>query len=69
MHFDTSDLHKVHDHRIVWTYSDTARALQCSVWLVQKLVQQDRIPFAKIGRLVRFSPARVAEWLARGANR
>ncbi len=51
------------DYRLVWTFDDVARELQCSKRLVEKLVQKDRIPHAKVGRLVRFSPARIKEWI------
>ena len=56
-------------HKFVWTVKDVARELQCSVRHVQELIAQDKIPYAKIGRLVRFSPAKVNEWLKKGGTR
>jgi excisionase family DNA binding protein len=55
--------------KLVWTFEDVAKELNCSVRLVQKLVAEERIPYAKVGRLVRFSRARIHEWLQKGGNR
>jgi len=49
--------------KMVWTVEDVARELGCSVRLVHKLVHADRIPYAKVGRLVRFSRLPIHEWL------
>jgi excisionase family DNA binding protein len=38
--------------------------LAVSEKFVRRLVDQRRIPFRKVGRLVRFDPAEVAQWLA-----
>ena len=46
---------------------------QLSVWLndsvrhLRRLVDENRIPYIKVGHFVRFDPAAIAEWLA--ANR
>lgn len=55
--------------KLVWTADDVARELQCSLRHVRKLVSEDRIPYFKIGRLVRFSPLRIREWLLKGGTR
>lgn len=56
-------------NRIVWTVEDVARELHCSIRHIRKLVSEDRIPYAKMGRLVRFHPDRVHEWLHKGGTR
>jgi excisionase family DNA binding protein len=38
--------------------------LGVSVKFVRKLVDQRRVPFVRIGRLVRFDPTAVTAWLA-----
>lgn len=53
----------------VWTTEDVARELNISVRYVYKLISEDRIPYSKVGRLVRFSPVRVIEWLQKGGTR
>jgi excisionase family DNA binding protein len=53
----------------VWSVEDVARELSVSVRHVYRLVSRDRIPYAKVGRVVRFSPAKIAEWLHKGGTR
>ena len=53
----------------VWTTEDVARELNISSRYVYKLISEDRIPYSKVGRLVRFSPVRVIEWLQNGGTR
>ena len=55
--------------KLVWSVEDVARELQVSERYVYKLVSNDKIPYSKIGRLVRFSPVRVYEWLKQGGTR
>lgn len=55
--------------KLVWTVNDVASELQCSVRHVRTLVSEDQIPFFKVGRLVRFSPIRIREWLSKGGTR
>ena len=55
--------------KLVWTADDVARELNVSVRYVYKLISSDRIPYAKLGRLVRFSPVKVIEWLKKGGTR
>jgi excisionase family DNA binding protein len=55
--------------KLVWNVEDVARELECSVRHVRKLVSENKIPYLKIGRLVRFSPLRVREWLHKGGTR
>ncbi len=53
----------------VWSVEDLARELKISRSYIYKLISKDKIPFAKVGRLVRFSPERVYEWLSKGGTR
>ncbi len=55
--------------KLVWTVADVARELDCSARHVRKLVSNDCIPYCKVGRLVRFSPLRISEWLLKGGTR
>ncbi len=55
--------------KLIWTVEDVARELNCSQRHVYKLISNDKIPYSKVGRLVRFSPARVSEWLRQGGTR
>ncbi|RYZ93296.1 MAG: DNA-binding protein [Proteobacteria bacterium] len=59
----------VFENQFVWTVEDAAQELQCSVRHIRALVSDNRIPYGKIGRLVRFSPPRVREWLSKGGTR
>ncbi len=53
----------------IWSVEDVARELKLSRSHVYKLISEDKIPFAKVGRLVRFYPERVYEWLSKGGTR
>ena len=71
-HIESGGHASIFDSRIVklvWNVDDVARELECSVRHVRKLVSENRIPYLKIGRLVRFSPLRVREWLHKGGTR
>jgi len=57
------------EYAFVWSVQDVARELKCSTRLIARLVSDDRIPYAKVGRLVRFSPIRIGEWIRKGGNR
>ena len=57
------------ENRVVWSVEDVARELQVSIRHVYKLVSQNRIPYCKVGRLVRFCPVRICEWLHKGGTR
>ena len=59
----------IFENKIVWTVEDVARELSCSVRHVRKLVSEERIPYTKVGRLVRFSPQRLSAWLLNGGTR
>jgi len=54
---------------LVWTIEDVARELKVSVRHVYRLLAEDKIPHAKVGRLVRFSPSQIEEWIKRGGTR
>ena len=54
---------------LVWSVSDVARELKLSRSHIYRLISQDKIPYAKVGRLVRFYPERVYEWLSKGGTR
>ncbi len=63
---------QIFDNRIVklvWTIEDVAAELHCSVRHVRNLVSENKIPYFKVGRLVRFSPLRLREWLHKGGTR
>ena len=71
-HMDSGGNNPLFDSKIVklvWNVDDVARELECSVRHVRKLVSENKIPYLKIGRLVRFSPLRVREWLHKGGTR
>ncbi|MBI1859837.1 MAG: excisionase family DNA-binding protein [Deltaproteobacteria bacterium] len=36
---------------------------------IYQLISENRIPYSKVGRLVRFSPARIQEWPYKGGTR
>lgn len=55
--------------KVSWTVEDVAKELNISIRTVRKLIHEDRIPYAKVGRLVRFSRLRIQEWLRNGGNR
>ncbi len=55
--------------KTVWSVEDVARELSVSVRQVYRLISKDQIPYSKVGRLVRFSPARISEWLQKGGTR
>jgi len=55
--------------KLVWSVEDVARELHVTSRHVYKLVSNDDIPYAKVGRLVRFSPVRIYEWLNKGGTR
>ncbi len=55
--------------KLAWSVDDVARELNVSVRHVYKLVCYDKIPYCKVGRLVRFSPVRICEWLQKGGTR
>ena len=55
--------------KLVWSVEDVAKELSISVRQVYRLISSDRIPYAKVGRLVRFSPAKISEWLQKGGTR
>lgn len=55
--------------KLVWSVDDVARELSVSVRHVYKLISGDKIPYAKVGRLVRFSPVKISEWLQKGGSR
>ncbi len=65
----TAEQEKVFENQFVWTVEDAAKELQCSVRHIRSLVSDGRIPYGKVGRLVRFSPPRVREWLSKGGTR
>lgn len=47
------------------TIAETAELLQMSTSWIYKQTCARSIPFVKIGRSVRFDPARLREWLAK----
>ena len=55
--------------KLVWSVEDVAKELSISVRHVYRLISEDKIPYSKVGRLVRFSPMKIAEWLQKGGTR
>jgi excisionase family DNA binding protein len=55
--------------KLVWSVEDVARELSISVRHVYRLVSNDRIPYCKVGKLTRFSPVKISEWLQKGGTR
>ena len=54
---------------LAWNVQDVARELKLSVRTVYQLISEGKIPHSKIGRLVRFSPRRISEWLESGGTK
>jgi len=52
-----------------WKVEDVAKALKCTPRHIYELVSLGKIPYAKVGRLVRFSPTRIQEWIDKGGTR
>jgi excisionase family DNA binding protein len=48
----------------LWDYKDLADFLKCGPDKLRRQVMNRQIPFIKIGRLVRFKPEEVQNWLA-----
>ena len=49
------------------TYEELAEWLNDTVRHLRRLVDEDRIPYRKVGHFVRFDPQEIADWL--DANR
>ena len=43
---------------------ELARMLNVSEDMIRSLVHQRRIPYYKVGKLIRFDPNEIAEWLS-----
>ncbi len=50
----------------IWTVQQVASYLHCSVGHVYNLVNKKRIPYRKLGRLLRFFSHEIMEWVERG---
>lgn len=53
----------------VWTIKDVYSVLQCSERHIRELVSSGKIPYVKVGRLVRFYRTDIFEWLKKGGTR
>jgi len=53
---------------LVWTVEDVARELGCSTRTVRRLVAENLIPHSRVGRLVKFLPGKIQEWLVKGGT-
>ncbi|MDB5038388.1 MAG: hypothetical protein JWQ35_1916 [Bacteriovoracaceae bacterium] len=53
----------------VWTIKDVHSVLQCSERHIRELVSSGKIPYVKVGRLVRFYRTDLFEWLKKGGTR
>ncbi len=51
-------------HPQLLTIDQPAQRLGITVRYVRRLVAEKRLPYYKIGRLVRFDPAEITDWLA-----
>jgi excisionase family DNA binding protein len=47
----------------LWDTNECAEYLHVKSWTVRAWVSQKRIPFIKLGRLVRFQPEKITRWL------
>lgn len=63
------DKPKFFENTFAWSVEDVAKHLQCSPRHIRNLICQGRIPFAKVGKIVRFCPERIREWLLNGGTR
>jgi excisionase family DNA binding protein len=54
----------IHDNRHLIDVPTLAERLGITQRFVRRLVAKDRVPFPKIGKFVRFDPARIDQWLA-----
>lgn len=48
---------------LVWTAAQTAGELGISKAHLYRLVRENKVPFVRVGRLVRFQPDDVRSWL------
>ncbi len=49
------------------TMAELAETLGVTQRHVRRLVAERRVPFLKVGRFIRFDPAKIATWLERSA--
>lgn len=65
---DIKDSHNVFENRIagVWNVEDVASYLKCSVGHIYNLVCKKQIPYRKRGRLLRFIPQEIYDWVYEG---
>ena len=50
------------------TAAEAADLLNVTEWRVYQLAREDRIPTVRLGRLVRFSPDAVKQWIDSGGS-
>jgi excisionase family DNA binding protein len=53
-----------HSQPQLLTIDQLAQRLGVTVRHVRRLVAEKRVPYYKVGRLVRFDPAEITDWLA-----
>jgi excisionase family DNA binding protein len=53
-----------HSQPQLLTIDQLAQRLGITVRHVRRLVAEKRVPYYKVGRLVRFDPAEITDWLA-----
>src|SRR5690606_27522535 len=53
---------------LVWTVDDVAKQLKVSKRHIFRLVKDRKIPYAKVGRSLRFSPRKIAIWIDGGGT-
>lgn len=50
----------------LWTVEDVARYLSCSTHSVRHYIVRHGLPVLHMGRLLRFDPSQVKDWLLKG---
>lgn len=48
----------------LWDVNDTAAYLKVNHMTVRRMVNENRLPYLRIGKLLRFEPALVRDWVA-----
>ncbi|MCO4795415.1 MAG: helix-turn-helix domain-containing protein [Bacteriovoracaceae bacterium] len=50
----------------IWDVEDLSRYLRCSKGHIYNLVSKEKIPFKKVGGLLRFIPLEIQNWVLEG---
>jgi excisionase family DNA binding protein len=49
----------------LWTENEVAALCHCTVGTIRRRAKQGCLPFRRVGRVIRFVPAEVGDWLGR----